>query len=646
MNHINARTSRLAFAALLAISGLLSIQPAAATATCDGFGNGIEDFSGYADFSHPANTCLWSNNNNGGYIVPSIGGHDKTYFSGGTTNAGLVIAGTSPCAVVNSARSISVEADLYFTASAGAADIKGISWGDTSAGGTSGNLGINGASNTPYLTGHVSGTTDQAVLPGAPGLSLNTWYHFNLTITDTGGTSSCNSLVVTGTVVVGSNTYGRSTTAAMSGTDIGTLVRPGTYTAGTGTFTSTADVYVDNFEVNGYATNDTGAIFCANPPFEDDTVTGTGDHPNYGYNYKRGGTFFDQSDSNVAGIGLSTGLLFTGGTSEANWDYTAKGLTTSTRAAHQNITIEGATDGTGSIFRVALGLNLATAPDATTKGNGLDSGHFDDHIEVQFQENGNTWQITAWYAYPAGARTQIGSAVNYGNSNDATPFTVWLDTRAITLAPPDSYFPGGGGSTQAGPWLAVTIPGNGPSGEDNSIILYRNLASVNSNVFLNDGIYNFWLIGSGDSGLSFSNTALDENDQQSRPNTSDEGGYDSTCIFDDEGTAVALGSSGSTPGSLIPDTPDSGGGGDTFFNGVTETALMGFLGIVLVASFAASMNEKTGAGAVGIVVFTLLGLFVAYFLNYIELWVVVAFTIMGLAICFLGIKSMASGSGL
>lgn len=106
-------------------------------------------------------------------------------------------------------------------------------------------------------------------------------------------------------------------------------------------------------------------------------------------------------------------------------------------------------------------------------------------------------------------------------------------------------------------------------------------------------------------------------------------------------------------GDLPPSTP--GGDGDCAaifcppadgIGGISSSALLLFLGIVIVASFAASMSEKTASGAAGVALFALLGLFIAYALGFIPLWVVVALTIMGVATIFLGIINGRNAGGV
>lgn len=422
--------------------------------------------------------------------------------------------------------------------------------------------------------------------------------YFQVSVTGNGG---ANAALIDGVSLAG----------AMDGPD-GFDVRINT--AGTATKT-VPNVYLNTITGTAYVEPPTpaGFRFCSNPL-----------EASNAYTYKRGGDYFDQGTGEgpgVSGIGLSTGYLFEGGTAESDWDYSAKQFTVGSEAMRANLTIEAGTDGSGSVFRVSFNTVSGATPDATTKGNGLTTGNFANHAEAEFTENGDRWQIKLWYVTGGGTRTQLGPAVNHGSSNDARTYSVWSD------------------NTGTDPWIAVKDSAGATVISSNSTAP-GTLATFQT-AFSGDEIFDIWFIGYGDGGVlgsSLANTAIDQNEATAG---------NSTCMFDDTGTAVAQGSGGTAPQDVVP--PDVGGPDeeeDTFFNGVTETALMGFLGIVLVASFAATMNEKTNAGGTGLAIFSLLGLFVAYFLNYIDGWVVVVLGVMGAAVVFFGVKNAATGGEL
>lgn len=127
---------------------------------------------------------------------------------------------------------------------------------------------------------------------------------------------------------------------------------------------------------------------------------------------------------------------------------------------------------------------------------------------------------------------------------------------------------------------------------------------------------------------------------------SGEGGFDDGCgptaPMECPGTGDGGdggGGSGDGCGAII--CPPTGGVG-----GLSSSALTLFLGIVIVAAFAASMHEKTGTGAAGLAIFAVLGLFIGYALGYIHLWVIVALASIGIGAAFLGFKNGGNSTGM
>lgn len=397
-------------------------------------------------------------------------------------------------------------------------------------------------------------------------------------------------------------------------------------------FTRTAtgiwpDWWIDDFTVTGGAETGIGVRFCANPLEHDPEGDASSDNPNYGYTYRRGGTYFDQGEpgGEVTGIGLSTGFEYGGTSSESSWDYSAKQFTTGSEAMHANITIEAGTDASSSVFRVNFATVSGAAPSATTKGNGLDTQNFANHAEAQFTENGDRWQIQLYYVTGGGTRTQLGPAVNHGSANDARSYSVWSDNRGAT------------------PWIAVKDSAGATVITSNSTTP-GTLATFQS-AFSGDEIFDIWYVGYG-TGLFTANTALDNNEAEAG---------NSTCMFDDVGTAVADGSAGTSPADLVPPDVDPDPSDECAalvcppaegIGGLSSEALSLFLGIVLIASFAASMNEKTGAGAAGLAIFALLGVFLAYALGYIQLWVLLVLFAIGLGAIFLGLFKGSGSEGM
>lgn len=413
-------------------------------------------------------------------------------------------------------------------------------------------------------TGQIAGnfgTPAGAIMP------TNQWVDFTLSFTAPSigvypaATASCpNSASISATYCASSNALSFSLCSTFNQVISSTVKRTFGYTSQSSPAPYTRAVYLDDIGPL-VSVDNTVKSFCADPNvinFDGNSATPTtttGASDDYGYDYRRGGTFFQDGD-NPAGIGLSSGFDYSGTSSaEGQWDYSAKHLSTGTKAMHENITIEADDSGSTSKFRVNFHTAVSSNPDDTAKGNGLNTGHFADHVEARFQEDGNDWQISFWYAKAAlngGDRTQLGGSVNYGTPNDAKPYTIWFDSRATALGPPDSAFGGSGGNLVAGPYIAITVPVS-TSGEPNGIVAYRSLVGISGNPFAENVVGDVWNIGEGDVGLLSStwHTAIDENIQQG-DDTSDEGGFDSTCIFDDAGTAVFANSQGGTPQSTLP----------------------------------------------------------------------------------------------
>lgn len=422
--------------------------------------------------------------------------------------------------------------------------------------------------------------------------SVNTWYTFQI---------ECGGQV---------QTYIRwreLTTGTQLSTSADLDLAKGYFIADIDTATGNTNYFIDNLNWD-FAASSTGpgVRFCANPLETD-----------YAYTYRRGGDYFDQAEADEPGIGLSTGYGFDGTSSESTWDYSAKQFTTGSEAMHANITLEAAVDfGASSVFRVNFATVSGATPSVTTKGDGLTTGNFADHVEAEFTENGNVWQIKLWYVTGGGTRTQLGAAVNHGSANDARSYSIWSDNRGST------------------PWIAVKDSAGATVITSNSTAP-GTLATFQT-AFTGDDIFDIWYVGYG-TGILDATTAIDNNEAEAG---------NSTCMFDDVGTAVTQGSAGTSPADLTPPDidptpeedcvavfcPPAGGIG-----GLSSSQVSLFLGIVIVASFAASMNEKTGAGAAGLAIFALLGTFIAYALGYIPLWVILVLFAIGLGAIFLGL---------
>lgn len=421
--------------------------------------------------------------------------------------------------------------------------------------------------------------------------------------------------------------------------------------------------------------------WCSNP----NSLNYGGDpDADFGYNYAEDVSFFtDPDDTGFGPIGeseMSNGFEFK--STDDDPAFLGKGWEVpGASTVRTTFRIEAGQENLDSRFRVVHSF-VALTPSSVTKGNSENTQSFSDTVEAEFKEVGNDWEMSIWFTNGGGTRTKVGASALSFDPN--SPHTFRFDVNTTGNGYARIVDAESGGTIVNRSMVGSGLAGfTAFAGDDRMYAQW--FVTEGSDVIIED-VFTYLddPFGDGSIGATAQNSSclqfypsvvvtgdlgsiapgdivdLDDIDGDGVPNESDpDADGDGLCNGADDlppGTTGAedgcIGGDTDDDNDLIPDGSDDTplGGDDTGdeggFNGTTSAALMGFLGIVLVASFAASMNERTGAGAVGIVVFSLLGLFVAYFLNYIELWVVVAFTIMGLAICFLGIKSMASGDGL
>lgn len=622
--------------------------PAVAQGACDG----TETFEDDANFQPPTG-CWYTAATMGTSVVNTVRPYQgsKSLSIPAAQTPGFVITGFSPCE-----DGASHTATWFMNYDTLPNVVTNVGWG------------VNVPQNIVIQTSTAGALTligggSSVLIPGIT-IAPDTWYGFELTATCNAGTLNDD--------FVGLAWEAANPGGTMTGASLSDLTASGGFSGAGGGFSvfqtsggSTLQSWLDNLAV---PYDDSRRAFCADPSIIDfdgnpaTPATSTGASDDYGYNYRRGGNFFDQSEGDdPTGIGLSTGFDYTGSSNaESQWDYSAKNFITGSKALHENLTMEADDQSqTTSNFRVNFHTQAGSNPDDTAKGNGLTTGHFADHLEAEWTETGSTWNIKFHYVNGGGARTQIGGSFNFGDSKDATQFTTWIDTRSTadfteTL---DNLYGSNwyqvSTTIQAGPFIAITSESvsDGPSGEQVGVIAIRYLGDISGNPFLDDTVSDVWNVASGSiaTGTGW-HTAIDENDQENRPNTDDEGdNLDSTCIFDDAGTMVLNGSPGSTPQSQVPvaappTSPDDDGCGNAVFctpgiGGLSSEAMSLFLGIVIVAAFTASMTEKTASGGAGIAFFGICGLIVAYSLGFIQLWVIVVFSILGVAAIFLGIRN-------
>lgn len=369
------------------------------------------------------------------------------------------------------------------------------------------------------------------------------------------------------------------------------------------TATDPAHFYVDDFQwADNVAASQSGDRFCANPG-ED----------NFGYDYVEGVSFID--DISQIGISLEDAFLFSGtsGTSE----YLAKGYDPGSEAFLVRVRLEADVDTTASKFRIAFttgatvltegsGADLTT--DLAAASDGEDGGNFDDHVQIIFIENSNSWGLSAWYNVGGAGLTQIAGALNYGaNPNSPTTFQVVVNSGTTDL--PTSVD-------------GHTIPDIG----DNVISVQDGDGNIIFQWQLPAGLFNAewkdqWFIGKGTSAAT-AETFVDDTDQSQDD--------DSTCLWDLLGTGTRTGSAGLAPGSTIIDPPDEPGGGFSSLFDPDNIDSQLFIGFLLVAGVIFT-GVRQGVLGIGLMAFFMLGMGLAYALGWMPMWIILVMFVIALA---------------
>lgn len=253
--------------------------------------------------------------------------------------------------------------------------------------------------------------------------------------------------------------------------------------------------------------------------------------PQGGYDFLEGVTI-KTSGWRGADFETDAGYLFTG--HQDDYDYLAKSwggtgeTATGTQAARVYFLIEASTEGTSSIFRVALTNHSATGSQSAPvmdKGTGagsagVNSGDFADHVEVEFKEVENDWSIRFYYVHAGADRTLIGQSWQGGNPNTPTLFSFEADTRS------------GGTLKVRGPTDEILTIGGQP------------MEYPTPTEFAGATWKGYYFIGAGTNGIGYSaRTLVDDKNGQS------------TCVFDVIGNVAGLGGGGlnGDPGRIIGD---------------------------------------------------------------------------------------------
>lgn len=417
-------------------------------------------------------------------------------------------------------------------------------------------------------------------------LAIDTWYLVEFIISvdvDTDGVGSDANDEETSVITITELDTEVEQSAVVGGEQWGSGSNSDVIQLGTADTSTTADVFIDDFHAPSQDTISPGLRFCA-----------VAAEDNFGFDYKEDVSFDDDGDP-LNGIGLDDFYDFQedqGGSS-----YLGKAFSPGSTSFAMLGRIEAADDAQTGIFRFAYttGATVLTAgsagdagADMTASGNGQNTGNFANNIQLELTENGDTWIGRIRYSIGGGALTTISSSVLIPDPNVATLLNFTVDSEATTAIVYDD------------------------SGE---ILMARNLPAGLEGAVWGDA----WFIATADAGLGDTKAALDNND------VGDSSG--STCIYDLAGTSTVVGSSGSEPGGSAPPGGGEGGGGFSELFDPDNIDSQLFIGFLLVAGMV-FMGIRQGGGQAVIGSLFFVGLFLAYALGWMPLWVIlVIFTI-------------------
>ena len=343
----------------------------------------------------------------------------------------------------------------------------------------------------------------------------------------------------------------------------------------------------------------------------------------FGYDYAENVADFTRADEGQSDINDGYTLVATSGDG-SDLAYLGKGWQApGTDYAKVIFRIEAKADSHDSYFRPMFSFDDLT-PSSTTRGNGLDTQAFADHIEAVFHEDGSRWQINIKYSKAGSERAQVGPTLNYPfNPNTPRTFSMTVntqDTGYVLIRDEDSETT----------LINQTIAGSGVSA-------FASYAG-------GDAMYSQWFIASGSNSVLASTTYLDDPDADSTDATND----DSTCIFFGSNTltpggVTIPGDPGTSPpseGNFTTSTTSTGCGSPFCVDddsaelpdGWTAQAFNAFLGLLLIAGFMATGKKHLGGGGLTLGVFASLGLVVAQQMGYIQLWVIILLVIVSLAL--------------
>lgn len=345
----------------------------------------------------------------------------------------------------------------------------------------------------------------------------------------------------------------------------------------------------------------------------------------FGYNYAENVIDFD------SGADINDGYRFeatSGDTSDLA--YLGKGWATpGTDYAKVTFRIEAQGEGRDTYFRPVFSFDTDT-PSSTSRGNGLDTGSFEDHIEAVFHEDGSRWQVNIHYSNAGSTRAQVGTTVNWPvNPNDPHTFSMTVNTQGAGY---------------------VLI-----RDEDNDqVIKNQTLAFTGSPAGFavysgNDPMFSQWFVSSGSNAVLSSITFLDDNDVDETSSSNDS----STCIrFDDNTLSPGGVTIEGDPGTEDPADLNFTGTGsstssctnvlcvnaDNVPDGFTAATFNFFLGLLLMIAVAMGVWFLTHSPLITMGGFVA-GYLIALAFSLVPLWPIIILAVIALGVVFVRFKS-------
>jgi hypothetical protein len=379
---------------------------------------------------------------------------------------------------------------------------------------------------------------------------------------------------------------------------------------------------------------------------------------NFAYNYKEQVSFADGSNP---ARDFSDAYQFEGADGDSS--YLGKTLPASL-GGKVFFSIEADTDGASSVFHAGFSFidhttyslgpptEFLNGPDdagADAKGNGDDSGVFDQWVEAKFKEVGNDWQIGVYVVESGGTRTLIGTSRLADDPATPQGYVFTVDPRAGYGYASIRHADG----TQIGNSITDTLNVSLPSSFSGDLIQGQWFRAQSTNIFT----ANTWLNNNDGDSASTCIYLLTEVDGNGDPVTPED------CVGPCGAAGPVLVDTGN--GTTVPEdladcaaaaTCDGSGSGDdagdasNLFRpanavmppGFTEDTYDFFLGLLLTFGVGAGLFFVFKANIVAGLAGLALGVLLSLAFGLFELWVIIVLIIVAVAIIILAFRGRAA----